>query len=80
MQTIKVLGTGCANCKNTLELIKTAAEVKGIKINLIKVEEMSEIVGYGVMSTPAVVINDKVVHSGGIPDRTIINDWLSDNF
>jgi len=41
---------------------------------------MSEIVGYGVMSTPAVVINDKVVHSGGIPDRTIINDWLSDNF
>lgn len=79
MQTIKVLGTGCANCKTTQKLIETVAAEKKANVTVEKVEELSEIMGYGVMTTPGVVINDKVVHSGGIPDRAKIEQWLTGN-
>ena len=77
MKNIKVLGTGCANCKATIKLIDEAAKSRGIDVELEKVEEMSEIVGYGVMSTPGVVLDGKVVHAGGIPSADKINEWLS---
>jgi len=77
MQTIKVLGTGCANCKSTQKLIESVAEAKGIEVNVEKVEELSEIMGYGVMTTPGVVIDDKVVHAGGIPDRKTVEGWVA---
>ena len=73
---IKVLGTGCANCKNTIALIYQVAQAKGITVNLEKVEELRDIMGYGVMSTPGVVINGKVVHAGGVPSRDKIGQWL----
>ena len=65
MLNIKVLGTGCANCKTTLKLIEEAARTKGVAVKLDKVEEIKDIMGYGVMSTPGVVIDGKVVHAGG---------------
>lgn len=74
---IKVLGTGCANCKNTIALIDQVARAKGIAVKLEKVEELRDIMGYGVMSTPGVVINGKVVHAGGVPSREKIEHWLS---
>lgn len=74
---IKVLGTGCTNCKNTLALIEQVAQAKGVAVTLQKVEELREIMGYGVMSTPGVVINGKVVHAGGVPSREKIEQWLS---
>jgi small redox-active disulfide protein 2 len=74
---IKVLGTGCANCKSTMALIETAAKEKGVEVDVIKVEDLQEIMGYGVMSTPGVVIDEKVVHAGGIPDRATIDGWLA---
>jgi small redox-active disulfide protein 2 len=74
---IKVLGTGCANCKTTLALIDQAAKDKNIPITLSKVEELRDIMGYGVMSTPGVVINGKVVHAGGVPSREKIAQWLA---
>ena len=77
MQTIKVLGTGCANCKSTQKLIESVAEAKGVEVNVEKVEELSEIMGYGVMTTPGVVIDEKVVHAGGIPDRATVEGWLA---
>lgn len=73
---IKVLGTGCANCKNTIALIDQVAKAKGVTVKLEKVEELRDIMGYGVMSTPGVVINGKVVHSGGVPSRDKIEQWL----
>ncbi|MDO8177418.1 MAG: thioredoxin family protein [Undibacterium sp.] len=73
---IKVLGTGCANCKSTIALIDQVAKEKGIAVKLEKVEELRDIMGYGVMSTPGVVINGKVVHAGGIPGRDKIEQWL----
>ena len=76
MKDIKVLGTGCANCKATLKLIEEAALAKGVEVKLEKVEDMAAILGYGVMSTPGVVIDGKVVHAGGVPDRKKIESWL----
>ena len=76
MKDIKVLGTGCANCKTTLKLIEDAAVEKGVTITLSKVEDLPEIMKYGVMSTPGVVVDGKVVHAGGIPDRAKILSWL----
>jgi len=74
---IKVLGSGCANCKNTVALIEQVAKAKGVPITLSKVEEMRDIVGYGVMRTPGVVIDGKVVHAGGVPSRDKIEQWLA---
>ncbi len=74
---IKVLGTGCANCKNTIALIDQVAKAKGISVTLSKVEELRDIMGYGVMSTPGVVINGKVMHAGGVPSREKIEGWLA---
>ncbi|MDP1896185.1 MAG: thioredoxin family protein [Hydrogenophaga sp.] len=74
---IKVLGTGCTNCKNTIALIDQVAQAKGVAVKLEKVEELRDIMGYGVMSTPGVVINGKVVHAGGVPRREKIEQWLS---
>ncbi|MFA7281031.1 MAG: thioredoxin family protein [Sterolibacterium sp.] len=73
---IKVLGTGCANCRNTIALIEEAARGKGVTIELTKVEDIKDIMNYGVMSTPGVVIDGKVVHAGGIPSRDKIDSWL----
>jgi small redox-active disulfide protein 2 len=73
---IKVLGTGCANCKNTIALIDQIAKAKGVSVTLSKVEELRDILGFGVMSTPGVVINGKVVHAGGVPSREKIEGWM----
>ncbi len=74
---IKVLGTGCANCKNTIALIDQTAKAKGVDVTLTKVEDMKDIMSYGIMATPGVVINGKVVHAGGVPSRDKIDQWLS---
>ena len=76
MKDIKVLGTGCANCRNTIKLIEEVAAEKGVAITLSKVEDLPEIMKYGVMSTPGVVVEGKVVHAGGVPDRARISGWL----
>lgn len=74
---IKVLGTGCANCKTTLKLIEDVAAEKGVQVELEKIEDIQAIMGYGVMSTPGVVIDGKVVHAGGVPSRDKIAGWLA---
>jgi small redox-active disulfide protein 2 len=76
MKNIKVLGTGCANCRNTIALIDTVAREKGVEITLEKVEDMAAIIGYGVMSTPGVVIDGTVVHAGGVPSRSKVEGWF----
>lgn len=76
MKNVKVLGTGCANCRNTVQLVESVARERGVDITLEKVEDMQAIVGYGVMRTPAVVVDGKVVHAGGVPDRAAVASWL----
>ncbi len=74
---IKVLGTGCANCKNTVALIEQVAKDKGVAVTLSKVEDMKDIISYGVMRTPGVVVNGQVVHAGGVPSRDKIEQWFT---
>lgn len=74
---VKVLGTGCANCRRTIALIDEVAKSKGLSIELEKVENIQDIMAYNILSTPGVVVNDQVVHAGGIPTRDKIEHWLS---
>lgn len=74
---IKVLGTGCANCKTTLKLIEETAAVQGVNVELEKIEDMAQIVSYGVMSTPGVIVDGTLVHAGGIPSADKIREWLA---
>ncbi len=74
---VEVLGSGCANCRNTVALIEQVAQSAAVDIDLRKVEDIQQIMGYGVMTTPAVVIDGKVVHAGGIPRREAVKEWLT---
>jgi small redox-active disulfide protein 2 len=74
---IKVLGTGCANCRKTIAEIELVAKARGVAVNIGKVEEIKDIIAWGVMSTPGVVIDGKVVHAGGVPTRDKIEQWLA---
>jgi small redox-active disulfide protein 2 len=76
MKQIKVLGTGCANCRATIKLIEETAAASGVPIALEKVESIADILGYGVISTPGVVVDGTVVHAGGVPDRKKVEGWL----
>jgi len=77
MISIKVLGTGCANCKATEKLIHSVLEAAGMSAEVEKVEDVPSIMKYGVMSTPGVVIDGKVMHAGGIPTRVQVEQWLA---
>ena len=78
MKEIKVLGSGCCgNCTTTVALIEQVAQAKGIAVTLQKVEDLRELMSYGIMATPGVVIDGKVVHAGGVPSRDKIAGWLS---
>lgn len=76
MKNVKVLGTGCANCRNTLALVEQVARERGVEIALEKVEDLPSIVGYGVISTPGVVIDGVVVHAGGVPAKSKVEGWF----
>ena len=76
MKDIKVLGTGCANCKATVKIVEEVANEKGVPISLEKVEDIQDIMTYNIMSTPGVVVNGQVVHSGGVPTRDAVESWF----
>jgi small redox-active disulfide protein 2 len=76
MKEIKVLGTGCANCNNTVKLIEEAAKAVAVEVKIEKVTDMAQILGHGVMSTPGVVVDGKLVHAGGVPTRASVEAWL----
>ncbi len=77
MKVFKVLGSGCANCVNTANMIEKIAAEQGIEVKVEKVTDMEAIMNYGVMSTPAVVMDEEVVHAGGVPQAEKIQSWLS---
>jgi small redox-active disulfide protein 2 len=76
MKNIKVLGSGCRNCEITAKVIAQAAEEAGVDIQLEKVTDIAEIMAYGVMSTPGVVVDGTVVHSGGVPGPDQARSWV----
>ena len=77
MTTVKILGTGCANCRKLEAVAREAAASAGIDAEFTKVTDIDAILAYDVLSTPGLVINDKVVSSGRIPTQNEIRQWLS---
>ena len=77
MLTIKVLGSGCANCKKLEAVTKQAVAKLGIQAEVVKVTEYPDIMKYNVMSTPGLVVNEKVVSSGRIPSEAEITTFLT---
>ncbi len=75
MLNIKVLGSGCANCKRLETETRAALDEARIAYDLAKVTDYADIMAYGVMSTPGLVINEKVVSAGRIPKRQQIIEW-----
>lgn len=73
---IEVLGTGCKKCVNTAEQISEAAQAFEVDAQVEKVTDPAVMMRYGVMSTPAVVIDGELVHSGSVPGRETIESWL----
>ena len=76
---IKILGTGCPKCKTLEKLTKETLETLGIEANLSKEEDIMKIMQYGIMKTPALVINEKVLFSGRLPSKTELEKILNDN-
>ena len=77
MKTIKVLGSGCSKCVQTAEKIKKAADEMGVVVEVKKETDAETIMNYGVMRTPAVVIDETLVHSGSVPGDADIRNWLA---
>jgi small redox-active disulfide protein 2 len=75
MLQVKVLGSGCPNCKRLEAETRAALDDAGIAYKLAKVTDYSDIMAYGVLSTPALVMDGKVVSSGRIPARSRIIEW-----
>jgi arsenite/tail-anchored protein-transporting ATPase len=73
---IKVLGSGCSKCRSTVGIIERAAQASGVEVEIVKIESREEIERSGVRATPAVMIDGKVVHSGGIPSHEKVQAWL----
>ena len=77
MKNVKVLGTGCRNCQVTYRLFEEVAHAKGVAIAQEKVETIDEIMRLGVLITPGVIVDGRIVHSGGVPDRKKVEAWLA---
>lgn len=77
MKDVKVLGPGCKRCQKTEEMVKTEAARLGIEVSVEKVTDYAAIAGFGVASTPGIVIDGKVVHAGGLPKPEDVAKWLT---
>ncbi len=74
---IKILGTGCAKCKSLEKLTREVVEKNGIQATIIKVEDITEIMKYHILATPALVVNEKVEIKGYLPSSSQIKEILS---
>ena len=77
MLTVKILGSGCANCKKLEAVARSAATAANLQADFVKVTDMQQIMNYDLLSTPGLVINEKLVSSGRIPTQAEIQNWLA---
>lgn len=78
MITIKVLGSGCANCKRVEQIARRIVDAMSLEADIVKVTDYNDIMAYNILSTPGLVINEKVVCSGRIPSKAEVTTWLAD--
>lgn len=78
MLSIKVLGPGCANYLNLEKLCREVVAENGFEAVIEKVIDYKDIMSYGIMSTPGLVVNGKVIHSGKLPTKSTLTHWLQD--
>jgi len=76
MLTIKVLGPGCDNCKKVETIARQAVTGLSIEATFVKVTDYKDIIAYNILSTPGLVINEKVVCAGRIPNQAEVTTWL----
>jgi len=74
---IEILGTGCSKCNKTKEVIEKVLKSTGVKAEVIKVEDIETILKYGVMITPAVVVDGDVKIAGKVPDEKEVRKWIT---
>ena len=74
---IEVRGSGCSKCRSTIGMIERAAQAAGVEVDIVQVEDRGQIERAGVRSTPAVVIDGRIVHSGGLPSHDAVQGWLT---
>lgn len=77
MKNVKVLGPGCKRCVATAEMVQIQADKLGVPVSIEKVTDYAIIAGYGIVSTPGLVIDGKVVHAGGLPKAEDLAKWLA---
>jgi len=77
MITIKILGSGCANCRKLEAVAREAAAAAGVEAQFVKVTDVGAIMAYDVLSTPGLVIDEKLMSSGRIPSRDEVRRWLA---
>ena len=77
MLTVKILGSGCANCRKLEAVAREAAAGAGLEAEFVKVTDMQAIMGYDLLATPGLVINEKLVSSGRIPTQAEVRGWLA---
>lgn len=77
MVNIKILGSGCANCRKLEAVARDAAAAAQIQAEIVKVTDMQQIMAYDLLATPGLVINDKLVSSGRIPTAAEVRQWLA---
>jgi small redox-active disulfide protein 2 len=78
MLTIKILGSGCANCKQVEKIARNIVDEMALEAVVRKVTDYAEITRYDILSTPGLVVNEKVVCSGRIPTKAEVTTWLVD--
>ncbi len=76
---IKILGTGCAKCQALEKKVRNIVESQAIEAEITKVTDLKQIMSYGIMMTPGLVINEKVVSFGSIPSENQIIEWIKGN-
>jgi small redox-active disulfide protein 2 len=77
MKNVKVLGPGCKRCVATAAMVQNQADRLGVPVTIEKMTDYAAIAGYGIVSTPGIVIDGKVVHAGGLPKAEDLAKWLA---